>query len=136
MVVLGCRDVDETDAWIEVGTGTRAFQPLTDGAPITIEAGLQGGYHVTGALRAAGPDDHPVPIRFSLSLDGEEIGAVDTYLALEPGPDEIRQLLRVPVFLWDAPQPIRVAGQTLTMSVWVDWEGRVLHDSVDVRPTW
>jgi hypothetical protein len=36
---------------LEVGTGTSAFEPLTDGQSVSIIFGPQGGYHVWAALR-------------------------------------------------------------------------------------
>lgn len=132
-----CACGEEPDAgWIEIGTGTRGFEPLRDGAIVPIEAGLQGGHHITGALRVFGPGDAPLPVEFILTLDGEQIGGVEAHLPLDEGPGDARELLRVPIFLWDAQAPERLAGRRLTLSARVDWSGQVLRDRVAVEAAW
>jgi hypothetical protein len=39
---------------VEVGEGEEEFIPLADGDPVTIVHGPQGGWHITGAVRATG----------------------------------------------------------------------------------
>ena len=44
------------DAYVELGTGLDAFEPLSEGGPIYIVQGPQGGFHFFGSLRAGGVD--------------------------------------------------------------------------------
>lgn len=51
----------------EVGTGAGQFEPLTDGEQVPIIHGLQGGYHVWGAVRAHNLDGHALRLSFTLT---------------------------------------------------------------------
>lgn len=79
---------DAAAPFLEVGTGARTFQPLEAGQRIPIVQGIQGGYHVWGALRGGGFSDQNVQLLFRLH-DGQRIlaGADLLESALPLGPD-------------------------------------------------
>jgi hypothetical protein len=47
-------DVEPLPSEVTLGTGEDAFVPVDDGDDITIVFGPQGGYHLTGSMRASG----------------------------------------------------------------------------------
>lgn len=74
---------DPVAATVEVGTGTGAFEPLSEGQALPFFLGPQGGYHVFAALKATGiePGDPADPfgpaspvITVELTVEGEVIG--------------------------------------------------------------
>jgi len=52
------------DPWIELGTGWSVFETLTDGDPIELVAGPQGGWHVDVSLRFAGFGPHGILLTY------------------------------------------------------------------------
>ena len=54
----------------EVGTGADRFEPLTDGEAVPIIHGLQGGYHVWGAVRARNLAGDGLHLTFTLTPVG------------------------------------------------------------------
>ena len=42
------------DPWVEIGTGYLDWQPLSDGQPVELIAGIQGGWHLDAAVRFGG----------------------------------------------------------------------------------
>jgi hypothetical protein len=58
---------------VEIGTGSDHFVALADGDTVPIIHGIQGGYHVWGAVRARGVDPSGLRLRFTVWLtDGTD----------------------------------------------------------------
>ena len=88
-VAGGCSDpsapaADAGPPFIELGTGERAFEPLSNGDPVEIVFGPQGGYHVWGTVRAGNvrggdPNNLQDPSNptttFEVRVDGERVDA-------------------------------------------------------------
>src|SRR5690349_15288111 len=54
---------------VELGSSADSFRPLSDGSSVGIVHGIQGGYHVWGAVRALHLDPRAVRLRYTLRLD-------------------------------------------------------------------
>jgi len=65
----GCTAPVEGEGWVALGTGEWRFEPLTDGQPVPLIAGAQGGHHVWTSLRTTGLD----PERVLLAIDTEPV---------------------------------------------------------------
>jgi hypothetical protein len=52
----GGAGVDAGPPMVELGTGETMFEPIIDGSEQFVIQGPQGGYHLTGAMRASGID--------------------------------------------------------------------------------
>ena len=62
------------EAWIELGGGMQAFEPLSDGDTIELVAGIQGGWHVDVSLRFGGFGPDGILLSYQgLSLTGQLI---------------------------------------------------------------
>lgn len=62
------------DPWIDLGTGATVFEPLTDGGPIELVAGPQGGFHVDVAVHYGGFGPSGILLVYdAVDTDGEVI---------------------------------------------------------------
>jgi hypothetical protein len=100
---------------IEVGTGENSFIALTDGDPVTIIHGPQGGYHIWGAIRAK-PGLNPKGIEVKISVlttAGAELSLNAYRLNLTPNGEfhEWYGLLAL------VPEPTAVSGSEVRLHV-------------------
>ena len=138
--VLGaCSRVPETfpgPPLIELGSTAGAFNPIGEGAGIAIVRGIQGGYHVWGAVRATNVDPREVRLRYTLRLDdGTPAVAVrDDYGDLEGTDDGLTPGFRVGTVVFVAdPAVVRARACRLSVDL-VDMEGRTGSDAHRVFP--
>ena len=80
--MAGIMEVSPEEPWIEIGTGFRRYEMLTEGQEVPIIAGIQGGFHVWGGFIGKGFDDLDVRIIYTLELNGEPLASAD-YLEFE-----------------------------------------------------
>lgn len=132
-------DAGEEGGWIELGTGTRTFEPLDPGQEVPIIQGIQGGFHVWGGFRGGGFDDGDVRLRFWLDLDGETLARADYAefgLPTDRRDPTTYDYAGVAVVYDsnDAVQP--TSGSTMTLRVEVEsvGDGQVLEDMIEVVP--
>jgi hypothetical protein len=121
--------------FVQIGTGTQSWAPLTDGQTLRIAMGPQGGYHLWGALRAGGLNPEDTFIEFRLVRDGvrlAESGYRDSLRAVETdGPFQYWGVAVVvisgdPTTIADRPARLEV---TLTPQ-----HGEPVTDAVEVVP--
>jgi hypothetical protein len=74
---------------VEVGSGSISFVPLTDGDPVDIIKGPQGGYHIWMSLRASKQlDPKLIAVKYIVTeLDGGEISLNASRLNLQANGD-------------------------------------------------
>ncbi len=129
-----------------LGTGLLEFLSLTDGQEVPIIHGIQGGYHVWGAVRARYMDPNDIDAHFTLTdvVTGALDGDVHTTLELDPpeyldggaplpgGADGWGESVGTRVFI---PKPSDVAGRTMRLQVTlVDSTGRTCSDARTIVP--
>lgn len=74
------------DAWIELGTGTTGFETLSDGDPVELVAGIQGGWHVDVAVQFGGFGPAGIQLLYSaVDGDGQPVSFVTPALLSEAG---------------------------------------------------
>jgi len=74
-LVGGCAadaDPHAGPAWLEVGGGEMRFEPLADGAEMTLAAGAQGGWHLWLAVHAGGMRPGAAELRVRMEPEGWE----------------------------------------------------------------
>ncbi len=138
--------VTDDDAVVEVGTGFGAFEPLPESLPITF--GLQGGFHLDGALRIKGVFFEPLgllgdnttrmPVVSFTSVDAEGVvvgGYEDLQIEFRYEDDDDTSVgIRSPepvIFL--VPDASIYDGQPLTLNATVtDFCGRSASASAEV----
>lgn len=124
-----------TRAWVEVGGGARAFEPIEPGQRVPLVRGPQGGYHVWGGLRGAGFEPEGVTLDFRVVRpEGGDPLAMANYVDfLEPGTDGVFEYAAVAViFRDDFPDPQVFHGERLRLELTVtDVDGLVLRDEVE-----
>lgn len=135
-VDAGAAPADVGAPWVEIGTGTRTFQPLTPGQQVPIIEGIQGGYHVWGGFQGAGFDDTDIAIGFSLTLDGAELAAAAyTEPDLPVLPGGLYSYAAVAVIFHENDQVQPSSGQTMTLTTTLTTrDGLVLEDAIEVVP--
>lgn len=123
---------------IELGTGTRAFEPLVDGEDIFVVQGPQGGYHLVGSMRASNVDGgNPADLsdpnnpntRFEVYLDDERVdaGASDYTQGLQEGQGGLEMIGRNVIL--DIADDSELEGLTLRFVVTLnDVNGIMLAD--------
>jgi len=114
---------------VELGTGDQAFIVLHDGDPVPIIHGLQGGYHVWGAVRASDLAPMGVHLQFTLArLDDAVPVTTRTDVAdLVDG-----EHLGTAVFV---PDPDGVRGQPCTFDLTaIDTHGTMVHSQRTIVP--
>jgi hypothetical protein len=113
---------------LEVTLGTsdrgREFTPITDGDVLEIEAGMQGGYHIWGAIRVADIAPRDVLLEFELRVDDTVVGQVSYVDDVFATDDGAYVLGGITVFIANDIDPESLDGQTLTMRVRVEDAGR------------
>ena len=83
-------------AQLELGTGSWRFEPLEDGQPVELVAGVQGGWHVWISLRVSDLGRDPRPIHLTIQPSDESAEADEMRIALPfdpPRDDGTRQLV-------------------------------------------
>ena len=120
---------------VELGTGGDRFVAIHDGDTVAIVHGIQGGYHVWGAVRARYLDPRALRLRFTLALDDasaplsvrEDVGDLDGGDGSDPGTHA-----GTTVFLPD-PAVARDHACRFTVEV-TDADGRTAGDSRRIVP--
>ncbi|MBL4634408.1 MAG: hypothetical protein JKY56_11080 [Kofleriaceae bacterium] len=123
---------------IEIGTGSRDFEPLVEGATIPVITGPQGGFHLLGSLQAQNlnPGDsedlqassNPTT-QFEIFANGVRVDAeASTYTqGLQRGDDRLEMLGRF--IILDIPNATILDGMSLQFVVTVrDVDGVVVSD--------
>jgi hypothetical protein len=137
----GVGPCDGDEPAVTLGTGTDAFEPLADGAPLSFYLGPQGGYHVFASLRATDlpPGDPLDPfgagspvVSLEVSVDDARIGGYAQlprlFVAGADGVELVGQLL-----VLEVPDPPSLDGTAATLSTEVRHPcGRVATDARDV----
>jgi hypothetical protein len=122
---------------VELGSTPGDFTPLVDGNAVQIVHGIQGGFHIWGAVRAQYVDPRSLQMHFTIALDDgtppiatrDDAGDLDgTSDGLTPGTH-----VATTVFLTD-PTVVRGRATRFTVTV-TDQEGRTGSDSHRVFPT-
>lgn len=75
-------EIDRSEPWVTIGFGERGYRELTPCQEVPLEFGMQGTFHVFGAVRAGNLDvgEEAVWMDFSVEHDGEEpVLAASTY---------------------------------------------------------
>jgi hypothetical protein len=132
VAVLGaCADPVEFSGPPELtlGVGVDVFMPVTDGDPVPIETGTQGGTAVFGGVAARNLDPHEVELVFTIAPpDGPP--SLRRFIA---NLDETGVTLGLPMFLLDERE---FAGLPCTWRVEArDRDGRTAVDEKTVIPT-
>lgn len=121
---------------VELGSTDGPFVGLRDGQPVTVVHGIQGGFHVWGAVRTRFLDPSAMVAHFTLGLDdgSAPVTARDDVFDLDGGCDGTQPGTHVAtaVFL---PDPAALRGRSCRFSVTVtDLEGRSASDARRVVP--
>lgn len=125
---------------LALGTGQTHFEPLTDGDPLDMLRGPQGGFHVFGSLQltelvgGSGPIETDIPhVGFSLVTDEqEEVAAWATRPLWVPDGELIGQLV---VFSHPVPPSLDGVGATFSAEV-TDRCDSTASDAVSVVLQW
>ena len=121
---------------VELGSTSGNFSPIGDGAGIAIIHGIQGGYHVWGAVRATNVDPREVRLRYTLRLDDATpaLAVRDDYGDLEGTDDGLTPGFRVGAVVFVAdPAVIRSRACRLSVEL-TDRAGRTGSDAHRVFP--
>lgn len=117
---------------LEVGTGTQSFEPLTEGQPLVIIAGPQGGWHLWASVRVKPAlDPTRINLKVKVKLAGAELTSTDYRVTL---------VKNGPWLEWYAmtalvPTPETVRGKPTTVEVIAtDSAGRTATDARTVIP--
>ena len=74
------------DAWIELGTGRTGFEPLSEGDPVELVAGIQGGWHVDVSVHFGGFGPAGIQLLYSaVDADGQPVSFVTPAVLSEAG---------------------------------------------------
>jgi len=122
--------------YLELGTGFRRFEALSEGQTVPIIEGIQGGYHVWGALKGRGFLDSDISLLFELSLDGEVIAEAD-YFEFELPVDRAGDYVYpgVAVIYYENERVGPSSGQEMTLSLTVNTsDGQSFSDEIRLRP--
>lgn len=124
------------EAYLELGTGFRRFEPIMNGQEVPIIEGIQGGYHVWGALRGRGFTATDISLLFELSLNGEVIASADYFeyeLPIDRSGDYVYPGVSVIYFENERVGPS--SGQEMTLHLTLSTsDGETLTDQVSLRP--
>jgi hypothetical protein len=135
-----CAELGDVTSTVMLGTGERAFEPVTDDARVPFVAGPQGGYHVYGSLIAEGflagnlsdVNDACNPrVDFDVTADDGSVEDVYAELTrpLRPLPDGTLELIGDTVVL-GIEGPAEADGKAATFSITVsDACGHTATDS-------
>ncbi len=124
------------EPWIEIGTGARAWQPLTDGQEVPIIRGLQGGFHVWGAFRGGGFAGANPTVNFDLHLGERRLAWAEYYEELLPrSADGDIDYAGVSVIYESNDDVEPTSGMTMRLTVRIrDDEGTDLTDETTIVP--
>lgn len=121
-----------------LGTGERAFTPITEGQTVQLARGCQGLQHVWIALRATGIAPRGVHVRLSLTRvsDGVVVSApFDTPITFAPDPGGV--YFDLTGLMLVVPTPDLALGAPLVLrGEIVDREGRGTSAMLDVMIEW
>lgn len=136
LLPLGCDDAEEAaPIELSLGTGIDSFEPVATGAALPITQGLQGGFHVFGAVRTRDAEAWNADFDFAMYQGDVQIGGAnykDDFLM--QGDDLVYS--GVTVFLFEDFPPESVADKPTRMTVKVtDREGRQGTASFEFVPT-
>ena len=124
------------EPYLELGTGFRRFEPVMNGQEVPIIEGIQGGYHVWGALRGRGFTATDISLLFELSLDGEVIASADYFeyeLPVDRSGDYVYPGVSVIYFENERVGPSSGREMTLLLTLSTS-DGETLTDQVTLRP--
>lgn len=131
----GATSPDAAMGWIELGTGFDAFEPLEDGQEVPIIAGIQGGFHIWGAIKGGDLDGSQVTMVFELEQGGEVVGGanyVDALTTNDAGEFEYPAVAVV----FDETNPKLYDGKPTIMRIRLtDAQGQVLTDERALDPS-
>lgn len=128
------------EPYVELGTGEVGFERLVDRQEAPTVYGIQGGYHIWGAVRATGMDWSHLELHFQLLDEDGELVSDPTLLPAQlrdcsdqPGCDPgMGEVVGITVFVDDPP---RIWGDDVTMTVEAsDPDGRFAWDERLVVP--
>ncbi len=126
---------DATQPFVQVGTGRRRWEALEPGQEVPIIEGIQGGFHVWGAVRGDGFGATDVTIDFELHLDGRLVAEAHYEEPEFPrGDDGLYDYPAVAVIYTENAEVRRSTGSTMELSVVVTSGGDRLEDSVQIVP--
>ena len=85
LAMSGCSEADSEPPWIELGAGLDSFRSLSEGDPLSLVHGSQGGWHIDLALRFGGFGPDGVHLSYSASdpESGDELSFVTEALLQE-----------------------------------------------------
>jgi len=129
-------DVSPREPYLELGTGFRRFEALSEGQVVPIIEGIQGGYHVWGALKGRGFLDSDISLLFTLSLDGEVIAEAD-YFEFELPVDRAGDYVYpgVAVIYYENERVGPSSGREMTLSLTINTsDGQSFSDEIKLRP--
>ncbi|MCB9526518.1 MAG: hypothetical protein H6702_24520 [Myxococcales bacterium] len=133
-----CDDAPSSDPLdVAVGSGRDDYTPVTDPATrLRITQGIQGGYHIYGAVRVADMDPQDATVELALWQGDTQVGGVrllDDFLRGGDGASWIQA--GVTVFLFDQFSPEAIEGQPTRMTARVtDGGGRVGRAEMTFTP--
>lgn len=107
---------------VTLGTSDRGreFTPVSDGDVLEIEAGMQGGYHIWGAVRIDETSPRDVLVEFELLVEEEVVGQVSYIDDVFADPDGGYVLGGITVFIANDIDPESLDGRELMMRVRVE----------------
>ena len=124
------------EPFLELGTGFRRFEAVTDGQQVPIIKGIQGGYHVWGSFKGRGFTGIDISLLFELYLEGEVIANADYFeyeLPVDRSGDYLYSGVSVIYFENERVEPSSGHEMTLTLTVTTSDE-QILTDEVTLRP--
>ena len=102
-----------------MGTGERAFSwaPLIDGQTVELHAGIQGGYHVWGALKGDHFEPRELDIEFALFEGDRQVGGAHYIDEARRGASGAYELGGVAVAVFDDVDVVSLHGKTLRLAL-------------------
>lgn len=122
--------------YLELGTGFRRYESVTEGEEVPIIMGIQGGYHVWGALKGYGFTGTDISLLFELSLEGEIIANADYFeyeLPIDRNGDYVYTGVAVIYFENERVEPSSGHEMNLHLTVTTS-DGMILEDEITLRP--
>ena len=131
----GVPEPDARAPFIEIGTGRRRWEPLVAGQEVPIIEGIQGGFHVWGAVRGDGFPAEDVEVAFELWLGERMVGEANyTEPEFPRGDDGLYDYPAVAVVYAENGEVRASSGMTMNLRVQVRSAGQTFEDAVDVVP--
>lgn len=117
--LLGCGSPCDPgrDPEVVIGTGDRAYAPLSDGDAVDIVYGSQGGYHVDLALDGSRFDgDDVVSASFVGRIGGDDVAFAEPWFTLTCNPESGTQQAWGIRLIFDGLIPPELDGRALDIS--------------------